>query len=250
VEQVLRNLLSNAIKYTRHGSVGIRSCRIGERICIEVADTGIGIPQAQIPYIFDEFFQVGVASNATRDGYGLGLSIVLRIVRLLNSQLDVKSEVDKGSTFSLLLPSGKSQVSSGARGQPASSASEAKCANAQILLIEDDPAVRAATRMLLKVGGYRVLTAGTRIEALQIARAEAFDLLITDYHLAKEETGTQIIAELRQLLGPSLKAILMTGDTSSAVRDLGEDARLQVVSKPVEADQFLALIGSMLSDQH
>src|SRR3974377_2108910 len=83
VEQILRNLLSNAIKYTGKGSVRVRARRVDDVIRIEVIDTGIGIPAAQIPYIYDEFYQVGVASNTTRDGYGLGLSIVLGMVKWL-----------------------------------------------------------------------------------------------------------------------------------------------------------------------
>ena len=64
----------------------------------------MGIPQDQLPYIYDEFYQVGVPTNSSRDGYGLGLSIVQRLVKLLKLGFEVHSEVGKGSTFSLLLP--------------------------------------------------------------------------------------------------------------------------------------------------
>ncbi len=75
-------------------------------IRIEVIDTGIGIPQDQIPYIFEEFYQVGVPTHSLREGYGLGLNIVQRIVSLLDLQLDVRSEIGKGSVFSLSLAAG------------------------------------------------------------------------------------------------------------------------------------------------
>ena len=104
VEQILRNLVSNAIKYTREGCVRLRCLREQARVRIEVRDTGIGIPADQIGYIYDEFYQVGVATNASRDGYGLGLCIVQRLVRLLDLRLEVRSEVGKGSAFSLVLP--------------------------------------------------------------------------------------------------------------------------------------------------
>src|SRR5208283_2845150 len=93
VEQILRNLVSNAIKYTREGCVRLRCLHEAQLIRLEVLDTGIGIPAEQIPYIYDEFYQVGVPSNSSRDGYGLGLSIVMRLVRLLALKLDVHSEV-------------------------------------------------------------------------------------------------------------------------------------------------------------
>src|SRR3984885_7594561 len=111
VEQILRNLLSNAIKYTRQGRVQLRCLHEHERLVrIEVIDTGIGIPPDQLPFICDEFYQVGVPTNSTRDGYGLGLSIVQRLVALLNAGFNVKSEVGKGSAFSLVLPASFAQV--------------------------------------------------------------------------------------------------------------------------------------------
>jgi signal transduction histidine kinase len=72
-----------------------------------VLDTGVGIPPDQLAYIYDEFYQVGVPANSSRDGYGLGLSIVQRLVKLLTLKLDVSSEVGKGSVFSLALPASR-----------------------------------------------------------------------------------------------------------------------------------------------
>ena len=71
---------------------------------IQVLDTGMGIPPDQLPHIYDEFYQVGVPANTVREGYGLGLSIVLRLVKLLNLGLRVESEVGRGSIFSLEVP--------------------------------------------------------------------------------------------------------------------------------------------------
>ena len=104
VEQILRNLVSNAIKYTREGWVRLRCLHEQALVRIEVLDTGIGIPADQLGHIYDEFYQIGVSTNTARDGYGLGLSIVQRLVKLLNLRLDVRSEVGRGSAFSLLLP--------------------------------------------------------------------------------------------------------------------------------------------------
>jgi two-component system, sensor histidine kinase len=107
VEQILRNLVSNAIKYTREGWVRLRCIHDGGIVRIDVMDTGVGISPEKIPYIYDEFYQIGVPTNSSRDGYGLGLSIVLRLVKLLTLKLDVQSELGKGSAFSLQLPAGR-----------------------------------------------------------------------------------------------------------------------------------------------
>jgi PAS domain S-box-containing protein len=247
VGQILRNLLSNAIKYTGKGCVKLRCLHREHAIRIDVHDTGIGIPADQLQYIYDEFYQIGVPTNSSRNGYGLGLSIVQRLARLLELKLEVSSEMGKGSVFSLELPKGQvSMAVAGARAEPEPMARQASAP--QILLVEDDPAVRNATRMLLKVEGYRVLTASTLAEAGSVAAAHPLlDLLITDYHLSNGETGTQVISRLREQLGKPLKAVLITGDTSSAVKELQRDERLRLASKPIHAEELLSLLKSLLA---
>jgi PAS domain S-box-containing protein len=243
VEQVVRNLVSNAIKYTHQGVVRVRCRSETARVHIEILDSGIGIPEDQIPYIFEEFYQVGIATHSLREGYGLGLNIVQRIVRLLDLQLDVRSEVGKGSVFTLSLPAGieRSRVAA-AESDRAPVSPSPPVARQHVLLVEDDPAVRDATRMLLRVEGYRVTAVATIAAALQSAETEDIDLLITDYHLAGNEIGTALITELRKRLGRAVKTVLITGDTSSAVKDLPSDPCLRVASKPIKADELLTLL--------
>jgi PAS domain S-box-containing protein len=245
VEQVLRNLVSNAIKYTRQGVVRVRCLKEPQLIRIEIHDTGIGIPPDQIPYIFDEFYQVGVPTHSLREGYGLGLNIVQRIVRLLDLHLEVTSELGAGSVFALSLPAGAGQTlvtDDDAQRAPVSPPPPSE--RQHILLVEDDPAVRDATRMLLRVEGYRVTAVSSIAEALRSAESEKIDLLVTDYHLEGNEVGTALIAALRKKLGNSLKTVLITGDTSSAVKELPADPYLRVASKPIKADKLLSLLRS------
>lgn len=247
VGQILRNLVSNAIKYTRSGSVGLSSESERDGIRIDVFDTGIGIPASQLQHIYDEFYQVGVPTNSSRDGYGLGLSIVQRLVTLLGLRLEVSSEVDQGSVFSLHLPAGEAAAPA-STGHAATVRVTRQAAAPQLLLVEDDPAVRDATRMLLKVEGYRVLTAGSLAEAQALAREHPqLDLLVTDYHLSNGETGTQVIAAVRAGLQRPLKAVLITGDTSSAVTELQADGQLRFARKPIRAEELLTLLKSLLA---
>jgi signal transduction histidine kinase/CHASE3 domain sensor protein len=102
--QVLRNLLGNAVRYTRSGSVRLACRGEGDRLRIDVADTGIGIPPEHLRDIFDEFFQIGASPGGAREGHGLGLSIVKRAAQLLQHELRVQSDPGKGSVFSLLVP--------------------------------------------------------------------------------------------------------------------------------------------------
>ena len=116
VGQILRNLLSNAVKYTRTGSVSLRSLPTTNGVRIEVIDTGIGIPAHQLQFIYDEFYQVGVPTNSSRDGYGLGLSIVQRLIALLELKLEMRSEVGVGSEFALVVPLGRAALGATSQG--------------------------------------------------------------------------------------------------------------------------------------
>jgi len=249
VGQMLRNLLSNAIKYTQKGTVELH-CEIGGgKLRIAVRDTGVGIAPDQVGLIFDEFYQIGVTPNSSRDGYGLGLSIVQRIARLLDLKVNVESDVGKGSRFSFELPA-SAVAQSGAEPRVAGDPSGEKIVGKafRILLVEDEPGVRNAMRILLDIEGYHVTTAATAEEALQLLRgSNEFDLLVTDYHLEGGSTGTQVIASAREILDDSFKAILVTGDTSSAVREMQGDANLRITSKPINSDELLALVKALLA---
>jgi len=250
VEQILRNLVANAVKYTRQGRVGLRCLQESGWVRLEVADTGIGIASDQLPLIYDEFFQVGVPTNSTREGYGLGLSIVQRLVKLLQLKLEVRSEIGKGSAFTLTLPASHRRPVEAVDKPQVPAESARKADRPRVLLVEDDAAVRDATRLLLKVDGYQVQTAGSLVEALQkMGAAGAIDLLITDYHLAAGETGLQVINAIRQRFQPDLKAVLVTGDTSSVIKDLPSDPNLRVASKPIRAEELLNLIRALLAQE-
>lgn len=248
IEQILSNLVSNAIKYTRRGLVSLRCIASPNAMLrIEVLDTGIGIPAAQIEYIYDEFYQVGVPTNSIRDGYGLGLSIVQRLVKLLNLKLDVRSEVGKGSAFSLAVPASAAHVIRSHATLPEYHVDPQPVGAPRVLLVEDDRSVRDATRLLLTVEGYHVIGAATLSEALQHAAGRSgIDLLVTDYHLANGETGTRVISALRESLGTYLKAVIITGDTA-AVKELPRDPFVRVASKPVQADELLTLMRALLA---
>lgn len=248
VEQILRNLIANAIKYTREGYVALRCLHDAGVIRIQVLDTGIGIPPDQLPYIYDEFYQVGVTTNSVREGYGLGLSIVQRLVKLLDLGLRIESEVGKGSVFSLDLPAGAAHAADrGAAAKPDQATPRHAARSAHVLIVEDDPSVLDATRMLLKVEGYRVSIARSSSEAQRIAREHPdIDLLITDYHLGGGVTGTEVIASVRNILGTRLGCLLVTGDTSSAIRALRHDEHVRMTSKPIDADELLALARALL----
>jgi PAS domain S-box-containing protein len=242
VGQILKNLVANAIKYTPEGSVQVRCHDDSASVCIEVLDTGVGIAPDHLGRIFDEFYQVGVSPNATRDGYGLGLSIVDRLVRLLGVRLEVQSQPGQGSRFAIALPLGAKAARRGtdaargtARGQ--------RTTIRRVLLVEDDTGAREATRMLLRVEGFEVAAVSSLEEAIDTTRSLPAppDLVITDFHLGSGATGLDVIAALRQLTGTPTPAVIVTGDTSTAMKEIPREPGLQIISKPIDADQLLAV---------
>jgi histidine kinase len=169
-------------------------------------------------------------------------------VKLLNLHLDVTSEVGKGSVFSLRVPLGQSRRASAPPAAAAASAHTSPAGRPRVLLVEDDAGVRDATRMLLSVEGYRVSAVASLQEALRSAREQgAPDLLITDYHLSGGELGTQVIAALRADVSTEVRAVLVTGDTSTVIKHMPNDPRLRIASKPIDAEQLLSVLKELLS---
>ena len=100
----------------------------------------------------------------------------------------------------------------------------------------------------LKSEGYVVTVASTLAEALERGIAmPKLDLLLTDYHLPDSETGMQVIAELREKRGHAVKAVLITGDTSSAVHELRVDPYIRIASKPIKAEELIDMLKALLN---
>ena len=241
LEQMMQKLVANAIRYTREGLVQLRCLHLSESVRIEVADTGIGIPGEELGPIFDEFHQLNRGADAPREGLGLGLSVVQRLASLLDHPVNVESRPGGGSCFSLTLPRSTSRRVA----QDTGGGSQLN-----VLLIDDDYAVIRATSMLLETSGHEVAVASTAAEALAVARARGIpDVIVADLHLGDGPTGLQSIEQLRSLAGVELPAILLTGDTSSAVDSLvaGVPA-CRLLSKPVAADTLLDMLSNSVVD--
>jgi len=111
IEEMVTNLLLNAIKYTpANGTIEMNAKNHGDRVLAEIADTGIGIPQEELPRVFDEFYRATNAREIERNGTGLGLSIVKHIVEKHSGQIWVESKENNGTKFWFTLPKGTSQA--------------------------------------------------------------------------------------------------------------------------------------------
>lgn len=247
LEQMLRNLISNAIKYTKRGKILLGCRRLTDMVSIEILDTGVGIAADQLYAIFDEYHQIDNAARERSRGLGLGLSIVQRLGELLGHPVRVRSTPGKGSAFAVevLLPleelvSVPAATSIGAQDDPKR--------NGVILIVDDDPEVRALLDLLLTSEGHRTATAPDGLAAVKLIEAGSVtpDLLLTDYNLPKAMDGLRLAAMLRERLGSGLPVIILTGDISTeTMRDVAKQNCVQL-NKPVKTPELAALIQRLL----
>ncbi len=249
LEQMIRNLLTNAIKYTPRGKILLGCRRHGDRLGIEVWDTGIGIQHAQFQAIFEEYHQVDNAARDRSRGLGLGLSIVRRLGDLLGHAVHVRSRPGKGSVFSIMVPlaSGEpTQATPDPSGSPAGAPAAPRIG--AILVVDDDPDVRETIELALADDGHRVVTAPDGAEALALVARGAInpDLILADYNLPGGLDGLRLAAKLRAAIGRDAPLIILTGDISTdALRDIGAEDCLQL-NKPVKLDALIAAVRRLL----
>jgi len=241
LRRLLQNLVSNAIKYTPNGRVLVGCRRRGERLRIDVYDTGVGIPRSQRRSIFREFHRLDHAAKAAR-GLGLGLSIVERIARVLDHKIEVQSIVGRGSRFSVEVPQAPALPASRAV-RSAARTDAGQLADITVVCIDNEPKILDGMETLLGGWGCRVLTAADlRGAQATIANSKARpNGLLVDYHLA-DGNGIDAIVQLRWQFGTELPAILITADRSPRVREDARARDIQVLNKPVKPAALRALL--------
>ncbi len=257
LERVLRNLVSNAIRYTDDGGVLV-SCRLrnapsGPHLLLQVWDSGIGIAEASLPRIWDEFFQVQgnrPLEAHQRKGLGLGLAIVKRLAGLLEAPISVRSRVSHGTVFSLVLPVGKAPRSVEATPGSVKLPIGLTLQGRFIIVVEDEAAVREGLVVLLQAWGARVIAFDT-IAALEAWLAtpgiEAPDLQLVDYRLPEGRTGIEALVALRARWPErKLPAIIITGSTMGGHENEAVTHDYHLLIKPVLPNKLRAMIAFKL----
>ena len=251
VQRILLNLVSNAIRYTEHGGVLVGCRKRGERMRIAVWDTGCGIPDDRRKDVFHEFVQLDDPGDRRADGLGrglgLGLAIVERLAALLDTCVELRSRIGRGSMFAFELPLG---VATGARAQSAVVPLHvAGLRGTFALVIDDDEAARAGMCGLLESWGCLTLAAADGDDAIRqlSAHDRPPELIVCDYRLTTDENGLQAMARVRAAVGGDVPTIIVTGDTSNAVLNAAQLARVPLLRKPVSPVKLRALLTHLLS---
>jgi CheY-like chemotaxis protein/anti-sigma regulatory factor (Ser/Thr protein kinase) len=249
LERVLGNLVANAIRYTHEGGVLVGCQRRAGDLLISVWDTGIGIPEAQHERIFEEFFQLGNPERDRKNGLGLGLPIARRMARLLGTELELDSELGRGSRFGLRVPLG--DRASVVRGTPELVVSGDALAGRCVVVIDDEAAIRQGMHELLSQWGCTSVEANSAGEAItRLERAELTpELVLADYRLLDNTVGSEAVLKLRARFGAELPALLITGDTAPERLREAKQSGLHILHKPVRPAQLRALCNYLLTRQ-
>ncbi len=246
LERTLRNLLHNAVKFTDTGSVSLVVTAEGQDVRIAVKDTGRGIAPEFQTRVFDEFFQVENVERDREKGLGLGLSIVVRLARLLDGRVELQSAVGEGATFTLVIPN--RTASAPPLPGPRAPALNDDLSKVSILILDDDAMVRGALRQAMLNQGARVAAVGSLVEALDLASAERWDLCLCDLRLRGQEDGLNAATSLRACQ-EGLPIIFISGDTAPERIDEATRSGHPLLHKPVDTSLLLSTIGSLLSSK-
>jgi two-component system, OmpR family, aerobic respiration control sensor histidine kinase ArcB len=255
IQGIVRHLLTNAIRFTHQGQVAL-TAKLAQKkgqqalIRIQVQDTGIGIPQDKQAVIFTRFSRLHPAYQGVYPGAGLGLALVKRFITELEGEIEVRSEENKGSTFSCLIPVKIAWLQKPRETTPSlpSIALKKPIAPAvapKILLVEDNPVVQRAVKNLLETLKCGVDTADDGAQALEKAQKNYYDLIIFDLGLP-DQPGFEVALAIRQWQvlhhQQSILVALSAHVDEQCTHRCFAAGMVRVLSKPLTAPQAQALL--------
>ncbi|MET3127777.1 signal transduction histidine kinase/ligand-binding sensor domain-containing protein/DNA-binding response OmpR family regulator [Arcicella rosea] len=279
IEKIITNLLSNAFKFTESGSIVLSIKAVEQRknedldlnqyVEITVSDSGIGIPQDNLSYIFDHFYQV-VHNHHKNEGTGIGLSLTKELVELHKGTISVESQISKGSTFKILLPLGVEQQATeiiaydrsnnyaANNFEPISMVDGTALTSVDnssdeqqplILLVEDNDDMRNYLHIRL-CKKYNVIEAVNGQEGLQLGLEKMPDLIISDILMPKM-TGIEMCSSLKNNVQTShIPIILLTAQTDSVNKIEGlETGADDYVAKPFDSNELEVRVKNLIKSR-
>jgi PAS domain S-box-containing protein len=253
LQQVIWNLVSNAVKFTpAEGSVTVRVTEEAGEGVVEVTDTGVGIPAAFLPHVFDRFRQADSGSRRAFGGLGLGLSIARHLAEAHGGRLFAASDGEgRGATFTLRVPALAAKASEGVRSEVSAAdewATAPRLGGVRVLAVEDDPASREMLGAMLRRLGAEVVLAQSASEGFAMVREYRPDVLLSDIEMPGE-SGYELMKRVRALpaadggLTPAAAITAHVGP-EDRVRALAAGFELHV-AKPVQPTDVALAVAAL-----
>ena len=250
LERLLGNLIHNALKFTANGGVLVLARGTGQKVHLEVWDTGCGISAHELTLVFDEFYQIGNQERDRAKGLGMGLAIVKRLSHLMQSPVAVYSRPGRGTVFKLSLDAApKAALQRETNFQSINSGVFRALTGMRVLVVDDELAVRESTAAALRLYGLQVELADSLEQAIAAAGqwGDKLDALITDYRLRNGLDGLKVAAAVQALLNRKIPTLLITGDTAPERVRMAQKSGLKVMYKPVKINDMVEALRAQIS---
>jgi signal transduction histidine kinase/ActR/RegA family two-component response regulator len=263
LQQVVWNLLSNAIKFTpKNGRIQVRLERINSHLEIIVSDTGIGIKQEFLPFVFDRLRQGDSAPTRSHGGLGLGLAIVRHLVELHGGEVHADSHGEgQGATFTIKLPVipvyQRQEIEERVHPRIAATLPQIEATDRvdglRILVVDDEPDTRELLKTMLASCGAEVTMAPSANLALEIMQRSQFDVIVSDIGMP-EVDGYELMQRIRCLpveRGGKTPAIALTAYArpEDRLRALRAGYKMHI-SKPIERAELIVVVASIVDRSH
>ncbi|SDR30097.1 Signal transduction histidine kinase [Pseudomonas grimontii] len=246
VTRILRNFLSNACRYTDEGCILLGARRRGDRLRLEVWDTGRGIAADRLDAIFLEFNQLDVGRASDRKGVGLGLAIVERIAEILGYPVAVRSWPGRGSMFSIEVPISE-EMPQAISQLPVLPTTGNPLPGRRLLVIDNEVSILDSMRALLAQWGCEVITATDQAGALLALQGRAPELILADYHLDHGVVGCAVVKHLREHFAQNIPAVIITADRTDQCRRALRRLDAPLLNKPLKPGKLRAVLSQLLT---
>lgn len=246
VTRILRNFLSNACRYTDDGCILLGARRRGDRLRLEVWDTGRGIAADRLEAIFLEFNQLDVGRASNRKGVGLGLAIVERIAEILGYPVSVRSWPGRGSMFSIEVPISE-EMPLAISQLPAQATTGNPLPGRRLLVIDNEVSILESMHALLEQWGCEVITATDQAGAMLALQGRAPELILADYHLDHGVVGCAVVKHLREHFEQPIPAVIITADRTDQCRRALRRLEAPMLNKPVKPGKLRAVLSQLLA---
>lgn len=253
ISQILINLIGNSIKFTEDGDIWInvsKNSREGNNVLLdfEIKDNGEGISKEKQKAIFENFTQGSTQINRKFGGTGLGLSIVKNLLSLLGSEINLKSDLGKGSTFTFQLKFEAKEVDNSINNTPTKAAEpvENKLEGKNILIVEDNKINQMITRKILEKHGVKCEVADNGTIAVEKTQEKEYDLILMDIHMPGI-SGIEATKEIRKF-NSEIPIIALTAVTlDDNLDEFYLNGFSDIIPKPYKTEEFFLKINRQLA---